>query len=76
MTLPHPNIIKNFFGTLGDPGDVADCKNTMSQVLSKLTHKERYCKILVDEIHIKPGIRYQGNHIIGFACRRRQHKLL
>ena len=68
VTLPHPNTIKSFFGTLGNPGDIADCENTMKQVLSKLSHKERYCKILVDEIHIKPAIRYQGNHVVGFSC--------
>ena len=37
-------------------------------MLSKLSHKERYCKILVDEITIKPAIRYQGNHVVGFSC--------
>ena len=68
VTLAHPNTIKSFFGTLGNPGDIADCENTMKQVLSKLSQKERYCKILVDEIHIKPTIRYQGNHVVGFSC--------
>ena len=68
LTLPHPNTIKNYFGTLGSPGEIADCENTLKQVFSKLTDKEQYCKVLVDEIHIKPSVRYQGNHVVGFSC--------
>ena len=64
----HPNTIKSYFGSLGTPGEIADCENTMKQVFSKLTDKERYCKVLVDEIHIKPAVRYQGNHVVGFSC--------
>ena len=33
----------------------------------ELESPQKYCKILVDEVYIKPSIRYQGNHIIGFA---------
>ena len=29
---------------------------------------ERCSKILVDEIHIKPGVQYQGGHLIGFSA--------
>ena len=29
---------------------------------------QKYCKILVDEVHIKPSIRYYAKHIIGFAA--------
>ena len=68
LTLPHPNTIKNYFGTLGSPGELTDCENTLKQVFSKLTDKERYCKMLVDEIHIKPSVPYQGNHVAGFSC--------
>ena len=28
----------------------------------------KYCKILLDEVQIKPSIRYYGNHIIWFAA--------
>ena len=40
----------------------------MKLVFDKLTDKERYCIVLVDEIRIKPAVRYQGNHVIGFPC--------
>ena len=29
--------------------------------------RKKYCKTLVDEIHIKPAVRYQGNHVIGYS---------
>ena len=28
---------------------------------------EKHCKVLADEIHIKPGAQYEGGHIIGYA---------
>ena len=42
-------------------------KHTIKSVFTDLD-KERYCKNLVYEIHIKPSVRYQGNHVIGFSC--------
>ena len=68
LTLPHPDAIKSYFGNLSSPGEIAECENTIKSVFTKLNDKERYCKILVDEIHIKPSVRYQGNHVIGFSC--------
>ena len=44
--------------TLGYPGEITDCENTLKQVFSKLTDKEQYCKVIVDKIHIKPSVRY------------------
>ena len=32
-----------------------------------LSGKQKWCKILIDEVHIKPAIRYRGNHLIGSA---------
>ena len=32
-----------------------------------LDDKQKYCKILVDEVHIKPSVRFQGNHLIGYS---------
>ena len=63
----HPNTIKNCFGTTDNPGELHDCENTIDSVFSKLTDKQKnvkhiYSKIRVDEIHIKPATRYQGNH--------------
>ena len=48
-------------------GALSDCENTTKSVFSSLSDKQRYCKIIFDEIHIKPAIRYQGNHIIGYS---------
>ena len=45
---------------LGSPGELSDCENTINLVFSKLTGEHWYCKVPVDEIHIKPAIRYQG----------------
>ena len=67
LHLPHPNTIRNYFGTLDTPGAITDCENTIKSVLSKVKGKQRYCRLLFDEIHIKPSVRYQGNHIIGFS---------
>ena len=67
LTLPHPDTIRRYFGELGTPGDYTECENVIKSIFNKLTKTERYCKVLVDEIHIKPAIRYQGNHIIGFS---------
>ena len=33
-----------------------------------MDEKQNYCFISVDEIHIKPGITYRGNHLIGHAA--------
>ena len=67
LVLPHPDTIKKYFGDLASPGDLTECENTIKSVFDKLSGKEKYCKILMDEIHIKPAIRYQGNHVIGFS---------
>ena len=36
-------------------------------VFNNLSEKEKYCKVVVDEVHVKPAVRYQGNHIIDFS---------
>ena len=48
------------------PDAIGDCENTIKSVFSNLNGKQRYCKVLFDEIHIKPSVRYQGDHIVGF----------
>ena len=67
LDLPHPNTIKSYFGTLDAPGSVTDGRNTIATVFNKLSGKEIYCKVLVDEIYVKPVVRYQGNHVIDFS---------
>ena len=63
-----PNTMKNDFGTIGRPDELYECENTINSIFSKLTDKQRYYKILPDEIHIKPTIPYQGNRVIGYFC--------
>ena len=67
LILPHPRRIESLFGTLSDPGSVQECTQVVKTVFMELEGPQKYCKILVDEVYIKPSIRYQGNHIIGFA---------
>ena len=38
-----------------------------AEYLRGLTDNQKSCFISVDEIHIKPGISYRGNHLIGHA---------
>ena len=67
MVLPHKNTIKSYFGKLGSPGSKQECSKVIQNVFSSLTGLEKHCKILIDEIYIKPGAQYQGGHIIGYA---------
>ena len=67
LHLPHPNTIKSYFRTLNTPGSVTDSWKTIVTVFSKLSGKGKYCKVLVDEIYVKPAVKYQGSHVIGFS---------
>ena len=49
-------------------GSVNECRETTDIVFQKLVCIQKYCKILVDEVHIKPSVRYQGNHLIGYSA--------
>ena len=59
----------NVFDTLSTHafGIKSLCTTSLHKVFSNLNNKEKYCKILADEMHIKPAIRYQGNHVVGYA---------
>ena len=52
---------------MGSPGSINECKDVVNSVFSHLDGAQKYCKLLVDEVYVKPAVRYQGNHIIGFA---------
>lgn len=67
LVLPHKNTIMSYFGQLGSNQSIQDCTSVVMNVISKLSGVEKHCKILCDEIHIKPGVQYQGGHIIGFS---------
>ena len=61
------NTIKNYFGTIDIIGELHKCENTIKSVFTKLCDKQRHCKTIVDEIHIKPEVHYQGNHAIRYS---------
>ena len=65
--LPNPKSIKHLIAKLETPGSLQECKETESTVMQRLDDKQKYCEILVDEVHIKPSVRYQGNHLIGYS---------
>ena len=65
VTLPNPKMLKSYFGEFGLSGSIQECTATLRSVFSNLSDMQLYCKVLIDEIHIKPSIRYRGNHIIG-----------
>ena len=52
---PHPNTITSCLGILDTQGSVNDCRNAIAAVFSNLSGKEKYCKVFVDEIHVRPG---------------------
>ena len=63
-TLPNPKMLKSYFGEFGSSGSIQECTATVRSVFSNLSDMQLYCEVLIDEIHIKPSIRYRGNHII------------
>ena len=67
LALPSAKTLTKYFGCLGDPGSNEECKRTIDSVFSELNGMQKFCKVLIDEMHIKPAIRYQGCHIIGNA---------
>lgn len=46
--LPHPNVIKNYFGTTDSSGELHESENIINSVFSKPIDK-KYSKIRVDE---------------------------
>ena len=67
LIFPHKKTIKRFFGKLGTPGSIDECKVIVNTVFEKLKGTQMPCKIILDEIHIKPGVQYQGGHLFGFS---------
>ena len=46
------------FGDLQSPGNLKECTSTVKAIFDKLNGMQRFCKFIVEEIHIKPSIRY------------------
>ena len=58
LNLPHPNAVKNYYGTIDSLVEIHECENTINSVFSKLINEEKHLEIRFDEIYIKPAIRY------------------
>ena len=67
LDLPHRNTIYEYFGKLGLAGSLDECERTVKRVFESLNEGERNCFITFGEIHIKPGLYYQGRYVLGDA---------
>ena len=67
LIFPHKRTIKRFFGKLGTRGSIDECTAVIRTVFGKVKSTQKHCKILLDEIHIRPGVQYQGGHLFGFS---------
>ena len=43
-------------------------KRFVKMYCQKFEGAKKYCKILIDEVHIKPSILYIGNHVVGYRA--------
>ena len=60
-------MLKSYFGALGSPGSIEECENTLENVFAKLDGLQRICYLSVDEINVKPSVRYNGKSLIRYA---------
>ena len=61
LVLPSINTLKFYFGS------IEECKNTLGKIFAKLDGLQRICYLSVDEINVKPSVRYNGKSLIGYA---------
>ena len=66
LALPDSSIFRSYFGKIVTPGSDVECQHVINSVSEKLGSIQKFCKILLGKIHIKPAIRYVSNQIIGF----------
>ena len=67
LHLPSRNTICDYFGKNGLAGGETECIRTINNVFSALNEGQKDCFISFDEIHIKPGLQYQGKYVLGNA---------
>ena len=60
--LPSMKSLHKLFGCMSTVGSITEYREVVSNVMVNLSGKQKWCKILVDEVHIKPR-----NHLIGSA---------
>ena len=67
LVLPSRNTICNYFGKHGLAGGAIECERTINNVFLSLHDGQKDCFVSFDEIHIKPGLQYQGKYVLGYA---------
>ena len=67
LYLPTEKTLKSYFGKLRTPDSSEDCTSTVVKVFEKLDNLQKLCYISVDEMHVKPAIRYRGDKLIGYT---------
>ncbi len=50
--MPYPKCIKSLFGVMDTVGSINECRETTNIVFQKLVGTQKYCKTLVDEVHV------------------------
>ena len=68
LILPCPNTVRNYFGKYGLTGGAKECKAAVNNVFNSLEKGQKNCFLSFDEIHIKPALQYQGQHVLGNAA--------
>ena len=67
LVLPCSNVVRDYFGKYGLTGGANECKSAVNNVFNALNDGEKDCFLSFDEIHIKPGLGYQGKYVMGNA---------
>ena len=57
----------NYFNIIDFAGELYVCENIIKCLFRKLSDKQKYCIILVYEIHMELAIHYQGNIVIDYS---------
>ena len=67
LILPCRNTIYEYFEKIGLACSLDECKRTVHTVFDSLNEGQKTRFISFHEIHIKPGLHYQGKYILGNA---------
>ena len=57
--------IEKLFGSMSTISLLNECKEVVSKAMENMKGMQKWCKVLVDEVHIIPAIRHRDNHLIG-----------
>ena len=73
LVLPTRKTIFDYFEKLGQAGSLDECVKTVKKIFLSLNEGQRKSFISFDEIHIKPGLHYQGKYVLGEAVNQDSH---